>query len=61
MYEHFDFSALYSLVWVVFALAILAGVVSLIVFLIAAAKAASALARYRHVQTELLLSEAARD
>ncbi|MFF2496003.1 hypothetical protein [Agromyces sp. NPDC058064] len=61
MYELFDFSALYSLVWVVFALVVLAAVVSLIVFLIAAAKAASALARYRHVQTELLLSEAVRD
>ncbi|MFF2390143.1 hypothetical protein [Agromyces sp. NPDC058104] len=61
MYELVDFSALYSLVWVVFALVVLAAVVSLIVFLIAAAKAVSALARYRHVQTELLLAEATRD
>ncbi|MDQ0894840.1 hypothetical protein [Agromyces ramosus] len=43
---------------VVFALALLTAVICLIVFLISATKASAVMARYRRVQTELLLADA---
>ncbi|WP_022892394.1 hypothetical protein [Agromyces subbeticus] len=58
MYELFNFGAIYGAIWLIFALALLAVVVCLIVFLISATKATAAVARYRRVQTELLLADA---
>lgn len=59
MYELFNFGAIYGVIWLLFAVALLTAVVCLIVFLISATKASTAIARYRHVQTELLLADAA--
>ena len=61
MYDlvNFNFGAIYGVIWLAFTLALLAAVLCLIVFLISATKASAAIARYRHVQTELLLADAA--
>lgn len=49
MYELFNFGAIYGVIWLVFALALLTAVVCLIVFLISATKTSAATARYRRV------------
>jgi len=57
MFDVFNFGVVYGVLSVVFAIALLTGVICLVVFLIAATKAAFAVARYRRVQTELLLAD----
>ena len=54
----FNISWMYPIVWVLFALALLAVIGCFIVLLLSAAKALKAHARWRTVQTELLLAEA---
>jgi hypothetical protein len=58
VYELINFGAIYGVILLLLALVLTAAVVCLIVFLVSASKAMGAIARYRRVQTELLLADA---